>query len=113
VGWGVEGVSFHHEDKPKLRPFVQQAVDLDLNTPPTPPLNLEDLPTPTPRISDELLAELIPFGGGSNISGSLEAPPDETRTVVSIDLGRLNPVLEIDNDSGLATIQAGTLGPDV
>src|SRR5829696_5681229 len=58
-------------------------------------------------------AELIPFGGGSNISGSLEAPPDETRTVVSIDLGRLNRVLEIDNDSGLATIQAGTLGPDV
>ncbi|HKF87655.1 MAG TPA: hypothetical protein VKB85_06245 [Propionibacteriaceae bacterium] len=31
-GWGVEGISFHHEDKPKLRPFVQQAVDLDLNT---------------------------------------------------------------------------------
>jgi len=58
-------------------------------------------------------AVLIPFGGGSNISGSLEAPPDETRTVVSIDLGRLNRVLEIDNDSGLATIQAGTLGPDV
>ena len=41
-----------------MRPFVQQAVDLDLNTPPTRPLNLEDLPIPTPRISDELLAEL-------------------------------------------------------
>ena len=178
-GWGVEGISFHHEDKPKLRPFVQQAVDLDLNTPPAPPMKLEDLPIPTPVISDELLEELteavgidnvhsddldrivhtygkslrdllrlragdipripdvvvypgdeaevqlivdhavaanavlIPFGGGSNIAGSLEPPAEETRTIVSVDLGRLNRVLEIDADSGLARIQAGTLGPDI
>jgi len=58
-------------------------------------------------------AVLIPFGGGSNISGSLEAPADETRQVVSLDLGRLNKVLEIDEESGLARIQAGVLGPDL
>jgi alkyldihydroxyacetonephosphate synthase len=58
-------------------------------------------------------AVLIPFGGGSNIAGSLEAPAEETRTIVSVDLGRLNRVLEIDADSGLARIQAGTLGPDI
>ena len=55
----------------------------------------------------------ILLGGGSNIAGSLEAPPEETRTIVSVDLGRLNRVLEIDADSGLARIQAGTLGPDI
>ncbi|GAA0582606.1 FAD-binding oxidoreductase [Kribbella sandramycini] len=58
-------------------------------------------------------AVLIPFGGGSNISGSLEAPAGEERQVVSLDLGRLNKVLSIDEESGLARIQAGALGPDL
>ena len=58
-------------------------------------------------------AVLIPFGGGSNISGSLQAPAEETRPVISVDLGRLNQVLDIDEESGLARIQAGALGPDI
>ena len=56
---------------------------------------------------------LIPFGGGSSISRSLQADPAERRCIVSVDLGRLNKVLEIDETSGLATIQAGVLGPDM
>jgi alkyldihydroxyacetonephosphate synthase len=56
-------------------------------------------------------AVLIPFGGGTNISGSLEVPADEARTVVSVDLGRLDRVLEIDATSRLARIQAGVFGP--
>jgi alkyldihydroxyacetonephosphate synthase len=58
-------------------------------------------------------AVLIPFGGGSNIAGSLEPRVDESRVVVSLDLGRLNRVLDIDDDSGLARIEAGALGPDL
>ena len=58
-------------------------------------------------------AVLIPFGGGSNISGSLHAPADETRPVISVDLGRMNHLIAVDEDSGLARIQAGTLGPDI
>jgi alkyldihydroxyacetonephosphate synthase len=58
-------------------------------------------------------AVLIPFGGGSNIAGSLEPRIEESRPVVSLDLGRLNKVLEIDPDAGLARIQAGALGPDL
>jgi alkyldihydroxyacetonephosphate synthase len=56
-------------------------------------------------------AVVIPFGGGTNISGSLEPAEDEERVVVSVDLGRLNQVLEIDEGSGLARIQAGIQGP--
>jgi len=56
-------------------------------------------------------AVLIPFGGGTNISGSLEAPADETRAVISLDLARLDQVLEIDERSRLARVQAGALGP--
>lgn len=58
-------------------------------------------------------AVVIAFGGGSNIAGSLEPPPAESRTVISLDLGRLDRVLDVDEDSGLARIQAGIQGPDM
>lgn len=58
-------------------------------------------------------AVLIPFGGGSNIVAALEAVPGETRQVVSMNTGRLNRVLEIDETSGIARIQAGVFGPDM
>jgi alkyldihydroxyacetonephosphate synthase len=56
-------------------------------------------------------AVVIPFGGGSSISGSLEAPSTEARPVISVDLERLNQVLEIDAESRLARVQAGVFGP--
>ncbi|MCU1508670.1 MAG: FAD/FMN-dependent dehydrogenase [Glaciihabitans sp.] len=68
------------------------------------------------RIVEAAVAEnavLIPFGGGSNIAGSLEPLAGEKRVVISLDLGLLNQVLDIDADSGLARIQAGALGPDL
>jgi alkyldihydroxyacetonephosphate synthase len=58
-------------------------------------------------------AVVIPFGGGSNISGSLEPHPGEARVVISLDLGRLDRVLSIDEGSGLARIQAGAQGPSI
>jgi alkyldihydroxyacetonephosphate synthase len=56
-------------------------------------------------------AVVIAFGGGSNISGSLEAPVDEHRTVLSIDMGRLSAVLSVDPVARLAEVQAGVFGP--
>src|SRR5205814_6109443 len=56
-------------------------------------------------------AVVIPFGGGSSISGSLEASAGELRPVVSVDLERLDKVLDIDSSSRLARVQAGVFGP--
>jgi alkyldihydroxyacetonephosphate synthase len=178
-GWGVEGISFHHEDKPNLAPFIRKVIDLDLNSAGQDPIRFDDLPIVEPTISAELLTRLsdalgtsnvttdglerivhtygkslrdlvrirnadipripdvvvypadeagvisvveaamasdaviIAFGGGSNISGSLHAKPDESRTVISLDLGRLNRLIDIDEDAGLARVQAGVLGPDL
>ncbi len=56
-------------------------------------------------------AVLIPFGGGSSISGSLQAPDEEPRPVISVDLERLDQVLDIDGESRLARVQAGVFGP--
>jgi alkyldihydroxyacetonephosphate synthase len=58
-------------------------------------------------------AVVIPFGGGSSISGSLEAEPGEQRPVISVDMGRLNRVLWVDATSQLACVQAGVFGPDL
>jgi alkyldihydroxyacetonephosphate synthase len=178
-GWGAEDVSFTHEGKPELAPFIESVLGLDVRRPGTTPIAFEDLEIPAPalpaglrgrlehavgpeqvstddydrvvhargksltdlirqrrgdmgRLPDVVVrpgaedqvaavvtaaveedAVLIPFGGGSSISGSLEAEAGETRPVISIDLGRLNQVLSVDATSQLACVQAGVFGPDL
>lgn len=56
---------------------------------------------------------IIPFGGGSNIAGCLEVRDVNGRMVVSLDMKRMNQVLELDEESCTARIQAGVLGPDM
>ena len=55
---------------------------------------------------------VIPFGGGSSVVGGVEADVgDEYPGVVSLDLTRMDRVVEIDRTSRAARIQAGALGP--
>ncbi len=176
-GWGDEGVSFTHEDKPGLGPFLKLHLALDADRITSRPVSFETLDVPEPELPGHLLAALeagvgaehvstgaldrvvhargkclrdlvrhrrgeigripdavvrpgdeeavravltaaldadavvIPFGGGTNISGSLEAPDSETRPVISVDLGRMDAVLAVDADSGLARVQPGVFGP--
>jgi alkyldihydroxyacetonephosphate synthase len=179
-GWGREDVSFTHEDKPGLAPFIREKLNLDVTRPGTASaVALEELELADPVLPDALRSALtaavggqhvstdrldrvvhargkslsdlvrqrrgafprlpdvvvrpgdegqvaalvhealqadavvIPFGGGSSISGSLEAAASEKRPVVSIDLGRLDQVLSIDRTSRLARVQAGVFGPDL
>ena len=54
----------------------------------------------------------IPYGGGSSVVGGVEAAGcDDYRGIVSIDLGGLSRVLEIDRASRAARIEAGIYGP--
>jgi alkyldihydroxyacetonephosphate synthase len=178
-GWGRESVSFTHEDKPALGPFLRDAIDLDVARATSPPVAFEGLRITEPSSSPDLRAALerelggdhvstdpldrvvhargkslrdlvrhrsgelgrlpdlvarpgdedevaavlravleadavlIPFGGGTSISGSLEASAQERRPVVSLDLSRLSRVLAVDEASRLARIQAGAMGPDL
>jgi alkyldihydroxyacetonephosphate synthase len=52
---------------------------------------------------------VIPYGGGSSVVGGVE--PRFDGPAVSLDLGLLNGVLEVDAVSRAACIQAGALGP--
>ncbi len=77
-----------------------------------------------PRTAGELAAILdwcadarlaaVPYGGGTSVVGGVELPlaaREAWAGVVSIDLGGLAGVLEVDHESGAARIGAGTLGP--
>ncbi|MDX6649297.1 MAG: alkyldihydroxyacetonephosphate synthase [Solirubrobacteraceae bacterium] len=56
-------------------------------------------------------AKVIPYGGGTSVVGGVEPRFDDP--AVSLDLGRLDRVLEVDRTSRAARIQAGALGPDL
>ena len=73
----------------------------------------EDEVTAVLRAAIAADAVVIPFGGGSSISGSLQAPDDERRTVITVDLERLDKLVAIDGPSRLARVQAGVFGPDL
>src|SRR5438552_371997 len=54
----------------------------------------------------------VPYGGGSSVVGGVECDVgDEYAGAASIDLRRLDRVLEIDRESRAARIQAGAYGP--
>jgi alkyldihydroxyacetonephosphate synthase len=57
-------------------------------------------------------AAAIPYGGGTSVVGGVEpAVGDEYAGAVSIDLGGLDRVLDVDEVSRAARIQAGARGP--
>ncbi|KAF5892216.1 alkyldihydroxyacetonephosphate synthase, peroxisomal, partial [Clarias magur] len=56
---------------------------------------------------------LIPFGGGTSVSGALECPPEETRSIVSLDTSQMNRILWIDEKNLTAHIEAGIIGQDL
>src|SRR2546421_791994 len=57
-GWGHEGVSFTHDDKPALAPFLRRALDLDVHRVVSRPTVFDELRVPKPSLSPELSAAL-------------------------------------------------------
>ena len=55
---------------------------------------------------------LVPFGGGTSVVGGLAARREGYAGVVSLDLRRLTRLLAVDEVSGMATLEAGLLGPE-
>ena len=64
------------------------------------------------RICSRAGVRVIPWGGGTSVTGGVNTLPDPAPAVV-LDLERLSGLVEVDARSGLATFRAGTLGPAV
>lgn len=56
---------------------------------------------------------VVPYGGGTSVVGGIEPRFDTEQAVVTVDLTRLDRVLEVDRVSRAARIQAGVLGPSL
>ncbi|XP_075558836.1 alkyldihydroxyacetonephosphate synthase isoform X2 [Dermacentor variabilis] len=56
---------------------------------------------------------IIPFGGGTSVSGALECPAGEARMIVSLDTSQMNRILWVDKVNMTANIEAGIIGQDL
>lgn len=56
---------------------------------------------------------VVPFGGGTSVVGGVECEGDGYAGVVSLDLRGMDEVLEVDETSRAARIQAGATGPEI
>ncbi|XP_024143053.1 alkyldihydroxyacetonephosphate synthase, peroxisomal isoform X1 [Oryzias melastigma] len=56
---------------------------------------------------------LIPYGGGTSVSSALECPPEESRSIVSLDTSQMNRILWIDEKNLTAHVEAGIIGQDL
>src|SRR5690625_6191791 len=65
------------------------------------------------RIVLEADLVLIPYGGGSCISGSVTPDTTEQRPVVTMNLGRMREVLRIDATRSAPHVQAGVCGREL
>jgi len=55
---------------------------------------------------------VVPFGGGTSVVGGLDPARGEFGAVVSLDLRRLDRLIDLDEVSGQAVFGAGVTGPD-
>jgi alkyldihydroxyacetonephosphate synthase len=55
---------------------------------------------------------IVPFGGGTSVTGGLDPTRGQFSAVVSLDLRRFDQLLSLDKVSGAAELGAGVTGPD-
>ncbi|KAF7262755.1 hypothetical protein GWI33_004151 [Rhynchophorus ferrugineus] len=65
------------------------------------------------RLADEENMVIIPFGGGTAVSGAIECPTNEERPIISLDTSQMNRILWLDEDNLVACIESGIIGQDL
>ncbi|KAK7468162.1 hypothetical protein BaRGS_00036626 [Batillaria attramentaria] len=56
---------------------------------------------------------IIPYGGGTTVTNSLECPPWEKRMIISLDTSQMNKILWVDEKNLTAHVEAGIIGQDL
>src|SRR3954471_11102533 len=67
-GWGDEDVTFTHEDKPDLGPFLAREIDVDVALTAARPVGFDELEVPEPALDAELHAALEAAVGPAHVS---------------------------------------------
>ncbi|GFG39261.1 hypothetical protein Cfor_04943, partial [Coptotermes formosanus] len=55
---------------------------------------------------------IIPFGGGTSVSGAVSCPPEESRTILALDTSQ-NRILWLDQENLVACCECGIVGQDL
>jgi len=55
---------------------------------------------------------VVPFGGGTNVTGGLDPTRGQFSAVISLDLRRFDELHSLDKESGIAELGGGVTGPD-
>lgn len=63
--------------------------------------------------ADENDVVIIPFGGGTSVSGAVTCPGNENRAIISLDTSQMNRILWVDRDNLVACCEAGIIGQDL
>eukprot|EP00051_Salpingoeca_urceolata_P007868 m.101232 g.101232 ORF g.101232 m.101232 type:complete len:756 (-) comp15448_c0_seq3:111-2378(-) len=56
---------------------------------------------------------IIPFGGGTTVTGAVQCPENEHRMIVSLDMTKMSRILWVDEDNMVAHIEAGIVGVEL
>lgn len=56
---------------------------------------------------------IIPFGGGTSVSGSVTCPQNEHRSIAALDTSQMNRLLWLDRPNMTACFEAGIIGQDL
>lgn len=65
------------------------------------------------RLASEHNVCLVPYGGGTNVSGALALPADDERVFASVDMRRMNQIVELDEENLQACVEAGIAGKEL
>ena len=64
------------------------------------------------RLCSERRIAVVPFGGGTSVTGALEPEAESFAGVAALDVRRLNALLSVDEESRLAVLEPGLRGPE-
>ncbi|MBT3602706.1 MAG: FAD-binding oxidoreductase, partial [Candidatus Latescibacteria bacterium] len=62
------------------------------------------------QLANEHDVVLVPYGGGTNVSGALAIPTSEMRMVASVDMRRMKAIVWLDEENFQACVEAGISG---
>jgi alkyldihydroxyacetonephosphate synthase len=65
------------------------------------------------QIANKYNVVVIPFGGGTSVSGAVTCPQNENRTIVVLDTSQMNRLLWLDKSNLVACFESGIVGQDL
>ena len=65
------------------------------------------------RLASQYNVVLIPYGGGTSVSGAVTCPQNEMRPIAALDTSQMNSLMWLDKSNLTACFESGILGQDL